>query len=166
MLDRDSLSTQRTPLYCGLRPKFTNHLVNKCVRVGEPLATSADDDNGTLLHFAVRHRHVAFGTKTHPFPARPFAAPKFNHVVNTNLLRVLVLEPLQLLFCLAVISVINLKLRLKLYYLRYRVLNLTLKRVVLRFRQRKVFTEYRRRTVLRDKFLNRIKDAHGVSRGG
>ena len=53
---------------------------------------------------------------------------KFNHPMNTNLLRVLVLEPLQLLLCLLVVKLLTFKCRchsayphLKLSYLRFRL---------------------------------------------
>ena len=77
--------------------------------------------------------------------------------MNNNFLRVFVFEPLQILFCLLVIRLLNFKLRLKLGYLRFKFFCLALKFRYLSFKRRKlVFSklkllrEYRRRAMFVD----------------
>ena len=61
---------------------------------------------------------MAFGTKRNPLPTSSLALSKFNHFMNTNIFQVLILKPLQLLFCLLVVTGYNCKLRLKVCVLR------------------------------------------------
>ena len=67
--------------------------------------------------------------------------------MNTNFLRVFLLEPLQLLFYLIVIRALNLKLRFKLGCLRLKISYLTFQRRKLVFSKSKLLAEYCRRTV-------------------
>ena len=80
----------------------------------------------------------------------------------TNLLRVLILEPLQILACLLVIRALTLKLRLKAAYLNLKVRHLTFQIGKLVFCKRKLLREYRCRTVLGDQLLNAVENGHSV----
>ena len=82
---------------------------------------------------------MALGAKDRPLAACPLPAPKLNGTMNTNLLRMLLLEPLQLAVCLLVVRALTLKLRCKAAYL-------SLKCLYLRFRIRQA-VECKRKTL-------------------
>jgi len=106
---------------------------------------------------------VADWTKCNPNPARALPAPKLNIAMNSNLLRVLVLEPLQLLLCLLVVETLTLKLRLKATRLR-------LQNLYLRFRIRetvkrkgKTLANYVRYRKVFQCVSGDFKEAHNVN---
>jgi hypothetical protein len=82
--------------------------------------------------------------------------------MKTNIFRVLILKPLQLLACLLVVKALTLKLRLKVgilsaqgIYLRFQIRKLV-------FSKRKLLAEYRSRTMLGNQLLNAVEDGHSV----
>ena len=80
--------------------------------------------------------------------------------MNTNLLKMLILEPLQILACLLVLRALTLKLRIKTAYLSLKVRYLSFKCLNLVTSKRKLLAEYRSRTMLRDQLLYPVKDIH------
>ena len=105
---------------------------------------------------------MAGRAESHPTPIRALAAPKLNTAMNSNLLRVLILEPLQILTCLLVIYTLTLKLRFKAAYLSLKARYFSFKISKLVASKRKLMLEYRRRAVLGNQFLNAIDDSHNV----
>ena len=69
---------------------------------------------------------MADRTKWNPCATSALTAPKLNTTMNSNLLRVLLLESLQRLLRLLMIRVLNLKLCIKLCCLRLKLRYLTL----------------------------------------
>jgi len=84
--------------------------------------------------------------------------------MNTNLLRVLFVEPLRLLACHLVVKLLTLKLRFKVACLSLKVRYLSFKLGKLVLSKRKLLAEYRRRAVLRYQFLDTVNDAHMLVR--
>ena len=82
--------------------------------------------------------------------------------MNTNIFRVLILEPLKILACLFVIRALTFKLCLKAAYLSLKVRYLTFHVGKLVLSKRKLLTEYRRRAVLGNQLLNAVENGHSV----
>jgi hypothetical protein len=104
---------------------------------------------------------VAGRAKSNPNVGCPLAAPKLNPAMNPNLFRVIFLKPLQLLLCILVIRVLNLKLRFKLGYLRLKFAHLSLQHRKLVSSKSKLLAEYRRRTMFGNQSLNGVERVHG-----
>ena len=88
------------------------------------------------------YRHMAFGAERYPCTRRPLSSSKLYQSMNANIFRVLVLEPLILLLCLAVVETLNLKLRLKIGLLRLQNLYLRFRIRKTVERERKAFAHY------------------------
>ena len=82
--------------------------------------------------------------------------------MDTNIFRVLILEPLKILACLFVIRALTFKLCLKAAYLSLKVRYLTFHVGKLVLSKRKLLTEYRRRAVLGNQLLNAVENGHSV----
>jgi len=79
---------------------------------------------------------------------------------NQNIFFKYFMKPIYLLFCLFVIRLLTLKLRLKATYLNLKVGYLSFKITILVFRKRKLLAENSGRAVFVNEFLNTVEDSH------
>ena len=91
--------------------QLSNHFVN-FLFIGKkfPLAFGVGafgNPNGEV------YRTVAIWAKRHPFPASALPSPKFDRGMDAYSLRMLIRKPLQLLFCLLMVTLLSLKLCLQ-----------------------------------------------------
>lgn len=132
------------------------------VKLGRPSAIPAT--RGTpALNIGIMQWHVTLGAKWQPNATSPTTSPELNRNMNPNILRVLFLEPIQILFYLLVIKLLTFKLRLKSAYLSMKVRYLAFKVGKLVSSKRKILFEYRRRSMLGDQLLNGGERVHKIS---
>ncbi len=101
-------------------------------------------------------------TKGHPLTACALTSPKLNQFRDTNLLRVFILEPLQILARLLVVRALTLKLRIKATYLSLEVRYLSFHCVELVTSKRKLLADNCRRAMLRNQLFDAVENAHSV----